>query len=501
MADVAEEATIADDELSLVVNMEQDIDGSLVSRPAIIVDSAGPTGIGSNLDIKPLGYYVRDDGVTFLVAAVSTYTYLYNIDTKVWTQIWTTAASSFTQYDNKVVLISTTVAGGYWEAGSFTSTPTMPLGQQIVFYQDRFWAFGARGTGDSTTVWFSKLTVISPPSSIFTWATSTDFFTVSEGDGEWITALVPDTSALLIFRNSSTYQFTFPSAPSSGTLRVLSKTIGTENQWSIVAYESYYLAFSAGFLYQFINYRFYPLNVKKIAFKRTTLPNPVQYDIRVSIFGRRVMVWFYGSLYVYRLVTSTWSTWDSPLTRAGHFLTIPPSSLSGESRSALAVTGENNSSLKSLYRVEEEVLGTGSGELMTCHIRTKSYNFGEPAQYKRLMWWSIESRSSTGVEAIAHPAALPDGGTTWNDMEGEPWSSFGTWNNPLIQPVTYVDDVAFPTAAPTSTVTKIRTAIRFLGLLFEVFIDTYGTSATGPVRIYGITPYLLVEAGVSRKVS
>lgn len=165
------------------------------------------------------------------------------------------------------------------------------------------------------------------------------------------------------------------------------------------------------------------------------------------------------------------------------------------------MTGENNSSLKSLYRVEEEVLGTGSGELMTCHIRTKSYNFGEPAQYKRLMWWSIESRSSTGVEAIAHPAALPDGGTTWNDMEGEPWSSFGTWNNPLIQPVTYVDDVAFPTAAPTSTVTKIRTAIRFLGLLFEVFIDTYGTSATGPVRIYGITPYLLVEAGVSRKVS
>ncbi|MCC6855871.1 MAG: hypothetical protein IT189_07400, partial [Microbacteriaceae bacterium] len=252
MADVAEEATIADDELSLVVNMEQDIDGSLVSRPAIIVDSTGPTGIGSNLDIKPLGYYVRDDGVTFLVAAVSTYTYLYNIDTKVWTQIWTTAASSFVQYDNKVVLISTTVAGGYWEAGSFTSTPTMPLGQQIVFYQDRFWAFGARGTGDSTTVWFSKLTVISPPSSIFTWATSTDFFTVSEGDGEWITALVPDTSALLIFRNSSTYQFTFPSAPSSGTLRVLSKTIGTENQWSIVAYESYYLAFSAGFLYQFI---------------------------------------------------------------------------------------------------------------------------------------------------------------------------------------------------------------------------------------------------------
>jgi hypothetical protein len=503
MKNVSEEATVANDELSLVENMEQDIDGSLVSRPAITLDDPGPTGIGTITSIEPLGYYVPDTGITYLVCTINdTATYLYAVATKVWTEIWDEPASGFTQYSNKAVLISTSVAGGYWEAGVWTDTPSMPLGEQIVFYQERFWAYGARGTTDSTTVWFSKLTVISPPSSIFDWDTSTDFFTVSEGDGEWITALVPDTNALLIFRNGSTFVFTYPNSPINGTLRTLSKTIGCENKWAVAPYESYYLVFSAGFMYQFINFRYYPVNVKKIEFRRTTLANPLVFDVRLSIFGRRAILWFFGAVYVYKLVTSTWSMWVSPSTRAGHFFTIPPSSVSGESRVALAVTGEDEPSLRAgLYRVEESVLGTGEGELMTCRVRTKAYDFEEAAQYKRLFYWTVEIRSSEGIEALAHPDALPDGGTTWNEMEDYNWNDFGTWNNPLVLPVEYVDDVEFPTMAPVRTLVKIRGSHRFRRDLFEVIGVTRGTAATGPFRIYQITPYLQIEANVSRKVS
>ncbi len=498
MANVAEQATIDDDQVALLENYELDLDGSLVSRPAIVSEQT--TGIVTG-DIQPLGYYVSSAGLTYLVAAVDTITRIYELDGKVWTTIWTERASSFVQYDNKIVLSSETVAGGYWEAGSFTSTPTMPLATQIVFYQERFWAFGVRGTANATTVWFSNLTVISPPSSIFDWVTASNFFTVSKGDGEWITGLLADTSALLIFRNQSTYQFTYPTSPVTGTLRPLSKTIGAENQWAIVAYENYYVVLCAGFLYQFINYRFYSLNAKKINFERAALSGALMFDVRVSIFGRRVIVWFFGALYVYNITTSTWSKWVSPTTSAGHFLSVPPSSVSGESRVALAISGEDDNAKQILWRVEEDVLSTGSGETMQCVLRTKAYSLDESAQYKRLLYWAIEHRSASGLEAIAHPVAVPITGATWNDMEAYNWGDFGSWNNPLLQITDYTDTVTYPTLAPIMSTVKMIAAFRFIRVYFEVFQTCDGTTATSPSRIYSITPYMKIHAGLSKKVS
>lgn len=495
----AEIATIADDEVALLENFEIDTDGSLKSRPAIIAEQT--TGIVTG-DIQPLGYYVRSDGETFLVATVAgTGTRIYQLSTKTWTTIWATVASSFVQYDNKIVLMSTTAAGGYWEAGTFTATATMPLGEQIVFYQERFWAFGAQGTTDATTVWFSNLTVISPPSSIFTWTTASDFFTVSKGDGEWITALVPDTNALIIFRNSSTYQFTYPSSPFQGTLRPISKTIGADNKWSVGAYESYYFVLNAGFLHQFINYRFYPLNTKKIDFDRASVTNPLMFDIRVSIFSRRVIVWFFGAVYVYSITTSSWSTWVSPLTMAGHFFTVPPSSITGEARVALAITGEDDAALKKLWRIEDDVLTTGDGETMQCVVRTKAYSLDESAQYKRLFYWAIDNRTSIGLDAIAIPLTFSSTGTTWNAMEDYNWGDFGTWNNPLVDETTYPDSINFPTLAPVMEVVKVTAAFRFLRVYFEIYMTCDGTSSTSPTRIYSIVPYMKVKAGVSAKVS
>lgn len=491
-------ATIADDELSIVENFEIASDGTLVSRPAIVAEE---TGTPYSDDMTPLGYYVRNDGETFLVVATDTNTRIYQLSTKAWTTIWANPASGFVQYDNKIVLISTAAAGGYWEAGVFTSTPTMPRGEGIVFYQGRFWAWGAQGGANSTTVWFSNLTVISPPSSIFDWTTASDFFTVSAGDGQWITALVADPNALLIFRSASTYQFTFPTSPIQGTLRVLSSTTGADNKWAVAPYENYYIVFNAETVYQFINYRYYPLNTKKIRFERASLSNPVLYDVRVSIFGRRALIWYGGALYVYNLVTTTWSSWSSPASRAGHFMSVPPTSLVTEAAVALAVTGENDNAKKILWRIEDRVLGTGTGELMSCRIRTKAYAFGESSRYKRNFFWAIRIRSSRGVEGILNPVAIPIEGTTWNEMENFNWNDFGTWNNPLVLPVEYVDDVTFPTAAPVMSTVKMVARLHFLLMYLDVIMECDGTSETSPTRIYAITPYLSMSADLSKKVS
>lgn len=494
------QSTISDDELFLLENGEFDTDGTIVSRPAIVAEETTSPLTGT---INPLGYYVRSDGETFLVYSTGTNTQIYQLSTKVKTVIWTFVAASFTQYDNKIVVCSESRAGGYWEGGVFTDTSTMPQGSQIVFYQERFWMFGVKGTANATTLWFSKLNVISPPSSIFTWDPSLDFITISRGDGQWITGLLADTNALIIFRSSSTYQFTFPSAPASGTLRSLSKTIGSDNKWTFGLYENYYLVLNQGYLYQFINYRFYPLNVKKIIFQRGNLVGLLLSDLRVSIFGRRVIVWFYGSTYVYNLVTNTWATWSSPTTNAAHFFTIPASSETGQTRSAIAVTGETNAGKQRLWRVTEGTLASAPGESFVLHISTKAYELDQSAQFKRMLWWALEVQSANGAEGIAHPLTLSLNNVTWNDLNTKTWNdiNLGSWNNPLITPSVYDDITMFPSAAPIQETIKVRAAIRFLRTWFEVFLPVDGTAATSPARIYGLAPYLKVKAGISAKVS
>jgi len=495
------QSTIADNELFLIENGEIDTDGSIVSRPAIVYEETASPHTGT---LNPLGYYVRSDGETFLVVATATDTQIYQLDTQTWTTIWSTPASSFAQYDNKIVMCSTTLAGAYWEAGLLTAVPTMPAAQQIVFYQERFWLFGVKGTVNATTLWFSNLNVISPPSSIFTFDTSNNFITVSKGDGQWITCLVADTNALIIFRSGSTYQFTYPNAPSSGTLRPLSKTIGAENQWSVIFYENYYLVVSQGYLYQFINYRYYPLNTKKIIFSRGTLVGALLADIRLSIFGRRAILWFYGSVYVYNLVTAAWSVWTSPTTSAAQYFTVPPTSTSGASRTAIAVTGENIAGKMRLWRISDDPIATGAlSESYSLHIITKAYELNKSANVKRMMWWALEVLSSRGAEGIVHPVTIPIQGVTWNQMNATTWNVInqGTWNNPLIPQPVYDDNTVFPTAAPQQQTIKVMAAIRFIRAVFEVFIPLDGTTKTSPARIYSITPYLKVKATVSQKVS
>ena len=501
MNNAAGQASILDRELYLIENGFVDTDGTIKSRPAIVYEETVSPHTGT---LTALGYYVRNDGEVFLVVATAVDTQVYQLSTKTWTSIWSTPAASFTQYDDKIVMCSTTVAGGYWEAGTFTAIPTMPLAVQIVFYQERFWLFGVKGTANATTLWFSDLNVISPPSSIYNFDTVNNFITVSRGDGQWITGLLADTNALIIFRSGSTYQFSYPSAPASGTLRVLSKTIGAENQWAFVAYESYFLVLSQGFLYQFINYRFYPLNTKKITFATLALPMGQLIDMRVSIFGSKVLVWYFGSTYVYNLVTASWAMWPSPASNVAHYFTIPPTSTSGAARTALAVTGENDPAKMRLWRMSDTPLATGGlTETYTMRVVTKIYDFAEPAAFKRLFWWAAEVFSATGIDALTHPVIISAGGVTWDQMATTTWDvlALGSWDDPLIIPPLYDDNTTFPVDFPIEETIRVIAATPFVRIFFEVKINLDGTATTTPARLINIVPYLANKENVSQKVS
>lgn len=500
---VGEVSSIDPTQCVILDNFDIDTDGSLLSRPPIVAESPSmDTGTASL--IQPLGYYVRSDGVTFLVATNLNATWVYEIDTKVWTLIWAHVASSFVQYDNKIVLCSESVAGGYWEAGVFTSTPSMPTLSQIVVYGERFWGFGAKGSATATTIFFSDLTVISPADSIYNWTVATNFFTVGKGDGQWITCIISDPNALLIYRNGSTYQFTYPSSPAQGTLRTLNNQIGADNRYSVGRYQNYYLVLNAGYLYQFINYLYYPRNEKIVRFQRSPLGAAIAQETALSILGQRAIVYYYGSVYVYNIVTGVWATWSSTL-GPEYFMQIPTSSVVGDQYTALVATGLVSpvTATQALRRITDGVFTGSAGEQMTCSVRTKAFYFDDPGIIKRMMYWTISYRSSSGVDAIATPVDIVQNQVTWNELSTHTWNDLnkGTWNNLLVVTPVVQDDIDFPTLAPVQGLAKVHSPIRFKTVYFDMQLSTDGTASTAPARIFNLTAYLKEHARAGAKVS
>lgn len=511
---ILEPSAIADDELAEIINFEQEQDGSLRNRPAIVKDANFPTVDDSSAVLLGPDFYTDLTGNTYAVFAFTGSTRIYNIATKAWTQIATFKASGWVQYDNKIVLICETQAGGYWEAGVFTATATMPLGSDIVFFKERFWAFGVKGTSDATTVWFSNLTAAGPPAtSIFTW-TSTDFFTVSKGDGEWITGLIASTSVLYIFRNSSAWRFSYNSTPLlGGTLANVSTTVGADNKWSFVRYQNYFVVLSNGTLYEMINEYFYPLNDQKVNFQRAAFVSSRAIDTALSIFEDRAIVWFYGVVYCFNMKLRGWAKWSSPTTNAARFLQIPQSVLGLSDPAAIGVTGGTVAGQRNVYRIKEGIVI--GGEAMTCMIRTKAYDWGI-SSLKRMFYYDGEFRTAMGIDSFLFPIVLQDDltGTTWNQMSapGVIWPTSAdtagytvlqTWNSPLapVSVQTFEDDVDFPSANPLQLLIKFIRGGFARRFYSEFYMDCDGTPGTSPVRIYTITMYVGEKAYSSKKVS
>lgn len=453
----------------------------------------------------PLGYYVRADGQTSMVATGGGRTWLYELVSKTWTQIWQFAAADFAQYDNKVVLIAEDRAGGYWEGGVFTATSTMPMGSGIVVYGERFWAFGPKGTASSTTIYFSNVTAVNPATTIYTWTTATDFFVVNKGDGQYITAIVADPNALLIFRSASTYQFTYPNAPANGTLSLLNSSVGADHRFAVVKYENFYWVLNQGYLYQFISYQFYPRNTQIVRF--TPNPNAQRYvDTSVSVLGERIIVYYYGNLYVYSVRQQTWAEWVPTTAVPGRVMQMPADASGTGPRQALAWLGMNTgNSARRVLLLTDSPTGSGlyAGEPMTCTMRTKTFDFNLAGTFKRLLYWAIRFRSARGASGQVVPVGVNGGSITFDDMEGSSFDDFdlATWDAPIFKIPVFVDNIDFPMPSAIQALAKARAPIRFLSAYFEVTLSTDGTPASAPARVFSVTAYLKQHADTGEKVS
>ena len=525
-----DQSSIDDTELASIINFEFTTNGALTSRPAVYPESAG-IGIihtpqaGEPIDI--LGTYVKQNGTRYLVCVTDNKTWLYNIEAYEFTQIAAFRASDCTQYDDKVVLSSTYTHGGYWDGTAFTVT-NMPFLGGIELFQNRFFGYGVEGTGTASTLYWSDITTFGPSgqtTSIWDWTDDTNnyyYVEIGTGDGQWITAMAQGYGDIVIFRNRSTYRYSYGDSPETGTMQAMQQDIGAENKRSVVKFENAHFVLSGGILYKYQNWLYYPLNAQRVKFQGYGGANN-RFQHAVSIVGRRCLVWHDGSLYSYNLDTETWAEWEST-SRVAYFVDVARRSEEGIESLYYGISGVETPSGASptdfcLWRIEDKPITDKGVEPFQCSLRTKIYDFNTPVEWKRLYFWAVDLQTAEPVKAVAYPVSIPEttvkvswdeiskdfeaetGFKTWDDLsQDNPTDGFyGTWDG-LTTPSGAIATVVggLPSEYPSRVEVKLNQALRFRRIYFELYLTCDGTASTSPVQIFSIIPLIGAKAKIAK---
>lgn len=530
-----DQSSIADNELADIINFEFTTSGSLMSRPAIYPEKKNGEVVYSPVATQPidiLGTYIRSDGLRFVVATTNTKTWTFDVEHQSWTEIAAFKASDCTQYLNKIVLSSTTAGqGGYWENGTFTNTPTMPALGGIELFQTRFFGHGVQGTANANIVYWTNVSTAGPSgesTSVWNWNDASGnkmYVEIGGGDGQWITAIAQGYNDIVIFRNRSTYRYSYGDVPEEGTMQAMQQDIGAESKRSVVKFENAHFVLSGGILYKYQNWLYYPLNAQKVTFETYDFEKRFQHA--VSIVGRRCLVWHNGSMYSYNLDTETWSEWES-IHKVAYFITVPRRSEESAESLFFGISGATAQSATGLtdfclYRIEDSNVSFNGSEDMKCFMQTKVYDFQTPVEWKRMYFWTADLATALPVKAVAYPVALSEneitikwdeiskdfdteiGFSSWDDLslDGLGDTDFGTWDN-LKQSTgqigTLVDTIP-ATSKPLRLEVKLQQALRFRRIYFELYLDCDGTASTSPVQVFSVIPMIGSKAKIQREAN
>lgn len=536
-----DQSSIDNSELAQLVNFEVAVNGALSSRPPIWVDEDSEGNLtttpAASEPVDFIGVYIEESGTRYAVAITDTATWLLNVTTKAWTQIALFRATDVTQFQNRVVLASATEGqGGYWENGTFTNTPTMPALGGIELFQNRFFGYGIEGTSTANTIYWSDITTFGPEgelTSVFDWQDDNGeyyYVEIGSGDGQWITAIDQGYNDIVIFRNRSTYRYSYGELPEEGQMQPMQQNIGAETKRSVVKFENAHFVLSGGTLYKYQNWLYYPLNAQRINFGRNQ-DFEKRFEHSVSIVGRRCVVWHDGRIYSYNLDNGTWSEWQS-LSRVGYFITIPRESEDEQNELYFGVSGDADVSSDtqelygitdySIFRIRNRIAqGNQPGsEEMTCYLRTKIYDFNTPVEFKRLYFWSADIATARQVRAVAFPVVVSEREVRvhWDELSQDGqydnsfynWDelsqdnvadeTFRTWDEPK-QPGTIesvIDDIP---AGLNRIETKLDQALRFRRISFELYLTCDGTASTSPVQVFSIIPMIGVKAKIAKEAN
>jgi hypothetical protein len=385
----------------------------------------------------------------------------------------------------------------------------MPAGRGIELFQERLFLFGPLNSPTQSVMYWSNIAgevELSPEQDWRYWDTNNNFTAVNSGDGQWITGLVTGYNEITIFRNASTFRFTFYDTVTEGTVAKVQDGIGAENQFCIARYENALIVLSGEQLYTYYNGVFQSLNDLKVRFEEQ--PNSENLKVRyaVSVLGSRIIVFYGGSIYVAQMKTGTWSTWETSREMAYCIVMPSPANNIDKAVEAWAISASADDTKWKLWRVCDHRHEGDGAEEMICEFRTKIYDFNTPNEYKRLYWWAADVMGNGEITARVYPVSLGTSTqTSWDNLERFTWDELedavAGWDNPAPSPLNVQTVASFTYPMPERINLKLDHSLRFRRVYFELSMDCDGTAATAPTQIFSITPMIGVKAKTSERIS
>lgn len=502
---ISDQTSISDTELYKVDNFELDQDGSLVSRPPLRL--ATPNSMpGSGIGIKIIGFFVDSATQAVYLIASDRVGKTYYLTSGVWTQITANfAATACTQFRDKLYLVaplSSGNPGGTWTpGGGFVADAAMPKGVCIVSNKERLWiAQGKNATANGSRVYVTDIV-----SGLPVW--NGNFISISSGDGQNVVDLCVYNSDLVVFKQSSTYRFSFGTDVATGEISTLSTTVGANNTGCYVSYEQQlYIVFNNN-VYEFTNYIFNKLNITVPLYSKS--PSTSLTEIAsISAWASRLIVCYYDATFVYNLRNRTWSTWSSEkIGTFGQFFPIPFLQ-SDRPIAYVASTQPLGTALASklfsmVDLIEAGVVGdAATSEAFDCMFETKNYDYQTSSKWKRLGLWSADLDARTEVTVAAQPVSYATS-ATWGEVSAFTWGQIAgnTWGRILEKPVIEADNVQVQGLTGGKKFVKFIKSLRFRQLSYKLTASTNGVSSDAPVRVYKLISFIKEKQLVSRKIN
>jgi hypothetical protein len=502
-------ALIQDTELVNCLNLELDIDGSLVSRPAIQVTFQG----AQNERLLIFGSVVFS-GTLYLFATRNGGTYVSSNEGSSWTHLnpggLSRECKTMEVYNNTVWLPATpgSANGGmsWTPGGGAVAVAAIPRGEKCIIHKNRLYICpGNTATSNASRLSFSQA---ADPA---TWPGS-NFIDVQPGDGDTLNNIAVYQDNLLLFKGESTHVLAYDLDPVDAILREINPVVGSDGSFGVVQYENTVYAMHRNKVYEIINFNYTLLNLKLNIVFDNALPTltTARYEPQhLSTLGERLIVRYYNRTYSFQLRTRTWSEWsktDNTSTIEWHIFgpLIRARDLAGSGLDSY-YTGYSFDVSSGGYKVIKiidgrtgAVEGTGTHK-MYCIATTKDYDMADPIRYKKLFWWGVDLVSGEQVIGSIAPITLINA-VTWDALTTQTWNDLGTWGDPIVGTVSYSETVAGDDITNTNKLIKFGKALRFRKANFSVMLETNG-SVTQETKIFQYVAIVGVKQLVSARTT
>jgi hypothetical protein len=500
---------VQDTELIECLNLELDIDGSLVSRPAIQVAFQG----ADNFRLLIFGSVVFNS-ILYLFATRNGKTYVSSNAGSSWTELapgGSRECKTMEVYNNTVWMPATPTSpnGGisWTPGGGAVAVAAMPKGEKCVVHKNRLYICpGESATTNESRLHFSQ-------SADFTTWPGTNFIDVQPGDGDTLNNIAVYQDNLLLFKGESTHVLAYDLDPVDAILREINPVVGSDGSFGVVQYENTIYCMHRNKVYEITNFNFGLLNPKLPPVFDNSLPTgtTARYeDQHLSLLGERLIVRYYNRTYAFGLRTRTWSEWqktDDTSTIEWHIFgpLIRARDLSGSGNDAY-YTGYSFDVSSGGYKVLKIVDGRVSGATegtgshsFYCIATTKDYDMSDPVRYKRLFWWGVDVVTGNDAVGAIEPITLVNS-VTWDALTTETWADLLTWGNPIIGSVAFSETVTGDDIVNTNKLIKFGKAMRFRKANFSLMLVTNGTPEQ-PTKIFQYVAVVGMKQLVAARIS